>query len=192
MFTNADVESSPDTLTFFYIVRDCPLCVSFPANNKTQRLYIFWYNICTSISIGNSIVSSAIWKKHARVSFSKTTKTARVRRTSAIWCLWKTHEWMFFQIARETILLLINKIHEKITRFDNSCVYSPTPFKHCFHSLLANFFSLYVPWAKTCYIHKRFSIESVQKVVKKLKITLLILAATLIFPASFQAPLLFC
>ncbi len=36
------------------------------------------------ISISNSMVSSAIWKKHARVSFSKTIKIARVRRTSAI------------------------------------------------------------------------------------------------------------
>ena len=30
------------------------------------------------------MVSSAIWKKHARVSFLKTIKIARVRRTSAI------------------------------------------------------------------------------------------------------------
>ena len=37
------------------------------------------------------MVSSAIWKKHARVSFSKTIK-----------------------IARETKLLLVNNIHEKI------------------------------------------------------------------------------
>ncbi len=36
------------------------------------------------ICIGNSMVSSAIWKKHARVSFSKTIEIARVRRTSAI------------------------------------------------------------------------------------------------------------
>ena len=36
------------------------------------------------ISIGNSMVSSAIWEKHARVSFSKTYKIARVRRMSAI------------------------------------------------------------------------------------------------------------
>ena len=40
--------------------------------------------IFCSISIGNSMVSSAIWEKHARVSFSKTYKIARVRRTSAI------------------------------------------------------------------------------------------------------------
>ncbi len=40
-----------------------------------------WSN---AISIGNSMVWSAIWKKHAQVSFSKTIKIARVRRTSAI------------------------------------------------------------------------------------------------------------
>ena len=36
------------------------------------------------VSIGNSMVSSAIWEKHVRVSFSKTYKIARVRRMSAI------------------------------------------------------------------------------------------------------------
>ena len=41
--------------------------------------------------IGNSMVSRAIWKKHAQVSFSKTIKIARIRRTSAIWGLWKSH-----------------------------------------------------------------------------------------------------
>ncbi len=40
--------------------------------------------VIKSISIGNSMVSSAIWKKHARVSFSKTIEIAQVRRTSAI------------------------------------------------------------------------------------------------------------
>ena len=36
------------------------------------------------VSIGNSMVSSAIWEKHVQVSFSKTYKIARVRRMSAI------------------------------------------------------------------------------------------------------------
>jgi hypothetical protein len=35
-------------------------------------------------NIGNRMVCHAIWEKHARVSFSKTIKIARVRRTSAI------------------------------------------------------------------------------------------------------------
>ena len=58
------------------------------------------------------MVSSAICKKHARVSFSKTIKITRVqfevfeKLTSVYIC--------FFQIARETILLLVNNIHEKI------------------------------------------------------------------------------
>jgi hypothetical protein len=43
------------------------------------------------------MVSSAIEKKHARVSFSKIIKIQS-----------QIH---FFQIARETILLLINNIH---------------------------------------------------------------------------------
>ena len=43
------------------------------------------------------MVSSAIWKKHARFEvFEKLTSVC------------------FFQIAREIILLLVNNIHEKI------------------------------------------------------------------------------
>jgi hypothetical protein len=45
-------------------------------------------------------------KTCTRVSFSKTIKITWVWRTSAIWSLWKTYEFMFFQIAWETILLL--------------------------------------------------------------------------------------
>ena len=36
------------------------------------------------VSIGNHMISSAIWDKSARVNFSKTNKIARARRTSAI------------------------------------------------------------------------------------------------------------
>ncbi len=61
------------------------------------------------------MVSSAIWKKHARVSFSKTIEIARVRRTSAQFEVFeKLTSACFFQIARETILLLVNNIHENI------------------------------------------------------------------------------
>ena len=47
------------------------------------------------------MVSSAIWEKHARVSFSKTYKIARVRRTSAI-CALKTHEKLIYIEMIET------------------------------------------------------------------------------------------
>ena len=60
------------------------------------------------------MVSSAIWKKHARVSFSKTIKIARVRRRVQFEVFEKLTNVCFFQIARETILLLVNNIHEKI------------------------------------------------------------------------------
>ena len=36
------------------------------------------------ISIGNHMISSAIWDKSERVNFSKTNKIARARRASAI------------------------------------------------------------------------------------------------------------
>ena len=54
------------------------------------------------------MVSSAIWEKHARVSFSKTYKIARVRRTSSICVFEKLMSACFSQISRETILLLDN------------------------------------------------------------------------------------
>ncbi len=45
-----------------------------------HEVFIDKHRVC----VGNSMVSSAIWKKHARVSFSKTIKIARVQRTSEI------------------------------------------------------------------------------------------------------------
>ena len=42
---------------------------------------IFQYNC---ISIGNHMISSAIWDKSARVNLSKTNKITRARRASAI------------------------------------------------------------------------------------------------------------
>ena len=69
------------------------------------------------------MVSSAIWKKHARVRFSKTIEIALVLRNCTSpkdECMQfevfekLTSVYMFFQIARETILLLVNSIHEKI------------------------------------------------------------------------------
>ena len=50
------------------------------------------------------MVSSAIWKKDARVSFFKDVFEVFEKLTSVC----------FFQIAVETILLLVNNIHEKI------------------------------------------------------------------------------
>ena len=64
-----------------------------------------------AVSIGNSMVSSAIWEKHARVSFSKTYKIARVRRTSSICVFEKLMSACFSQISRETILLLDNNLY---------------------------------------------------------------------------------
>jgi hypothetical protein len=49
------------------------------------------YQYGSGLSIGSSMVSSAIWEKHARVSFSKNIKITRVRRTSGISSIWKTH-----------------------------------------------------------------------------------------------------
>jgi hypothetical protein len=80
------------------------------------------------ICISNSMVSGASWEKHAWVRFSKTIKIARVRRTSTIWSLWKTHECMFFQIARETILLLIKRQLFSMSRICNEKCSKPKIF----------------------------------------------------------------
>ena len=40
--------------------------------------------VTSTLSIGNHMISSAIWDKSARVNFSKTKKIARARRASAI------------------------------------------------------------------------------------------------------------
>ena len=55
------------------------------------------------ISISNGMVSSAIWEKHAGVSFSKTSKIFYVLEKLMSACLSQT--------SRETILLLDNELH---------------------------------------------------------------------------------
>jgi hypothetical protein len=76
---------------------------------------------------------------------------------------------MFFQIARETILLLINNIHEKLTRFDR---------------FMTNL---------NCYIHVLFPrLKVCKKLSKSENLHFLPSAAMLIFLPRFQAWLLFC
>ena len=64
------------------------------------------------ISIGNSIISSAITDKQARVSFKKLQNSASPKDERYLRFL-KTHECLFSVIAREIILLLINNIKRK-------------------------------------------------------------------------------
>ena len=85
----------------------------------------------TGISIGRRMVSSAIWIKHARVSFSKSIKIARVQRTSAIGGHWKTHECLFIQISRETILLRINNMHKNVRDNCSLTKFSCFVISHC-------------------------------------------------------------
>ena len=62
--------------------------------------------------IGNSIISSAITDKQARVSFKKLQNSASPKDERYLRFL-KTHECLFSVIAREIILLLINNIKRK-------------------------------------------------------------------------------
>ena len=64
------------------------------------------------ICIGNSIISSAITDKQARVSFKKLQNSASPKDERYLRFL-KTHECLFSVIAREIILLLINNIKRK-------------------------------------------------------------------------------
>ena len=61
--------------------------------------------------MGNSLVSSAIWEKHSRVSFRKASE-GRVQFERLL----KTYECMFYEIVLETIILLANDIQGNMTR----------------------------------------------------------------------------
>ena len=60
------------------------------------------------------MVSSAIWKKHARVCFQRRSKLHESEGRVQFEVFGKLTSVCFFQIARETILLLVNNIHERI------------------------------------------------------------------------------
>ena len=62
------------------------------------------------------MVSSAIRIKHARVSFSKSIKIARIRRTSRLFEVFEKLASACFihSISRETILLRIKNIHKNV------------------------------------------------------------------------------
>ena len=64
-----------------------------------------------AISIGNSMVSSAIWEKHARVSFSKTHKMTSTKDECNLCVFEKLMSACFSQISREIILLLDNNLY---------------------------------------------------------------------------------
>ena len=71
-----------------------------------------------SLSIGNSIVSSAITDKHARVSFLKTAKNSaspQDERYLQSLLFKKLTSACFPVIARETILLLVNDMLRNIS-----------------------------------------------------------------------------
>ena len=65
-----------------------------------------------TISIGNSIILSAITDKQARVSFLKLQNSASPKDERYLRFL-KTHECLFSVIAREIMLLLINNIKRR-------------------------------------------------------------------------------
>ena len=77
---------------------------------KSTCKYIFQIN--HPLCIGNSIISSAITDKQARVSFKKLQNSASPKDERYLRFL-KTHECLFSVIAREIILLLINNIKRK-------------------------------------------------------------------------------
>ena len=75
-------------------------------------------------------------------------------------CFSKLREQPYYYL----LPIFMKKLHASLASITPA--YSNTTFKHRFHSLLANVFSLYASWTKTCCIRIRFSIESVQKVFK--------------------------
>ena len=71
---------------------------------------LMWLYIC----IGNHTVSSSIWNKFARVSFSKSWHcTSRFGECN--FAFWKTHKCKLIpNWTRKTVWLPINNVHEKI------------------------------------------------------------------------------
>ena len=96
-----------------------PPSILYSAKIKDHSLYSFLKNpagnnsfFCIRLSIGNSIISSAITDKQARVSFYKLQNSTSPKDECYLRFL-KTHECLFSVIAREIILLLINNIKRK-------------------------------------------------------------------------------
>ena len=88
----------------------------FPRSHYTHTITSYTLHIR---GIGNGTVSSAIWESVPRKNeFLKTFPIARVRRTSGIWRLSKTHEGTlcFAKLLRATMLLLVNNIRTKCSR----------------------------------------------------------------------------
>ena len=75
----------------------------------------------TRFCIGNSMVSSAIWEKTCTSEFYKYLNIARVRKTSAIWDLWKTYECFFF-LYRITYYLLHEKPCYYLLKYTGKCL----------------------------------------------------------------------
>jgi hypothetical protein len=134
----------------------------------TVRQSVYWYYFISN-RYCNSMVSSAIWKKTCTNEFLKDDQncTNPKDECNLNWNLWKAHECMFLEIARETILLLINNImkslHASITP-----VHSLTPFQHCFHCLLTNLFSLCAPCTFIVIFTYDFPLKVCRKSSKKL------------------------
>ena len=61
-----------------------------------------------AIGIGNSMVSSAVWKKHARVSFSKRIEIARVGRRVQFEVFEKLTSVCFLKLHEKPYILLVN------------------------------------------------------------------------------------
>ncbi len=92
------------------------------------------------------MVSSAIWKKTCTSEFFKDDRNCTSPKNECnLKSLKNSLVHVFFQIARENILLLINNIHEKIIKNHMFRRHLRTPFEHCFPCLLAFFLSLYPP-----------------------------------------------
>jgi hypothetical protein len=103
------------------------------------------------------------------VSFSNTIKIAAQVQSRA------QFEKLFFQFARETILnILVNNIHEKFKHLDNN--------NACKQTFSANVLLAHKLLYSCTY---DFSIESLQKSIKKWKFTWLLSVAMMIFTASF-------
>ena len=89
----------------------CVFRVVICLNSSACPCLVYIFNVVNVISISNSMVSSAIWKKHSRVSFPMTPKPAGRVQFGVVK---KLTSACYFKTARETMLLLVDNIKGNI------------------------------------------------------------------------------
>ena len=100
----------------FSVLICCGENLFMETKTEVTRLLGLWRG---TVSIGNYIISHAVWNKSAGVNFS--IQTAQALRANAIFSLWKVHEcWYIPNCLRKIMWLLVNDIQANVTLTESS------------------------------------------------------------------------